>query len=163
MTENAFLRCGVYFVILLALAVPLGAYMARVYNGEATLASHIVGPLERLFYRVSGVHPDEEMTFPRYAAAVLVFNLFGALTVYALQRLQSLLPLNPAQLGPVPSEVAFFSWRRRRSYRIRGMLSRVLEKAAKSRSSCSSHFWFVSFQRRSADCCPRSVLRAWIG
>jgi potassium-transporting ATPase potassium-binding subunit len=106
-TGNALLRCVAFFVVLIALAIPLGLYMARVYDGEAKIASRILGPIERLFYRVSGVRPDEEMTFPRYAAAVLVFNLFGALVVYALQRLQSFLPLNPAKIGPVPAEVAF--------------------------------------------------------
>jgi len=106
-TENELLRCGMYVALLLALAYPLGTYMARVYTNEAKRASRLFGPIERMFYRLSGIRPDEEMRFPRYAAAVLVFNLLGTLVVYTLQRLQSILPLNPAALGPVPPEVAF--------------------------------------------------------
>lgn len=107
MNENAAFRCAAYLLVLLALALPLGTYMARVYEGEAKVASRVLGPLERLFYRLSGVRPDEEMPFSRYAAAVLIFNFLGMLVVYGLQRLQAFLPMNPAGFGAVPSEVAF--------------------------------------------------------
>jgi potassium-transporting ATPase potassium-binding subunit len=107
MTANAILRCGVYLGLLLVFAAPLGAYMARVYEGRAKFAERIAGPIERLIYRAAKIHPDEEMSFPRYAGAVLVFNLLGTLVVYALQRLQAFLPLNPAGFAAVPSEVAF--------------------------------------------------------
>jgi K+-transporting ATPase ATPase A chain len=96
-----------YFAALTLLALPLGAYMARVYTGEARLAQRILGPLERLLYRLAGVRPDEEMGWKRYAACLLVFNLLGILAVYALQRLQGSLPLNPARLGAVGPGVAF--------------------------------------------------------
>jgi K+-transporting ATPase ATPase A chain len=79
MTGNAILQCTLYVVVLVALAVPLGRYMARVYMGEATFAQRIVGPVERLFYRAAGVRADEEMGWRRYAAALLIFNVFGLL------------------------------------------------------------------------------------
>ena len=107
MTGNAILQCTLYVVVLVALAVPLGRYMARVYMGEATFAQRIVGPVERLFYRAAGVRADEEMGWRRYAAALLIFNVFGLLVVYALQRLQASLPLNPDALGAVTPEVSF--------------------------------------------------------
>lgn len=107
MSANAVLQILIFLALLLALAWPLGAYMARVYEGEAHVAQRILGPLERLMYKLSGVRADEEMTWKTYAAAVLLFNLAGALVVYALQRLQAFLPFNPAGLGAVSPEVSF--------------------------------------------------------
>jgi K+-transporting ATPase ATPase A chain len=97
----------VYFVVLVALAIPLGAYMARVYTGEARIAQKLLGPLERLLYRLFGVDPDEEQTWRRYAVAVIVFNVLGVLAVYALQRLQAHLPGNPNALPAVDPKVAW--------------------------------------------------------
>jgi potassium-transporting ATPase potassium-binding subunit len=107
MTGNGIFQLVLYFALLVALAVPLGAYMARVYRGEARWAQRVLGPVERGLYRIAGVRADESMSWKRYAAAVLLFNLAGALVVYALQRLQASLPLNPAQLGAVPPELSF--------------------------------------------------------
>lgn len=107
MTGNGLFQLVFFFALLLALAVPLGAYMARVYRGEARWAQRVLGPLERGLYRVAGVRADESMSWKRYAAAVLLFNLAGGLVVYGLQRLQGSLPLNPAGLGAVPPELSF--------------------------------------------------------
>ncbi|TKC98713.1 potassium-transporting ATPase subunit KdpA [Polyangium fumosum] len=107
MIENAVFRCGLFLLVLVALAVPLGSYMARVYEGNTKLAARVFGPVERLFYRAAGIRVDEDMSFPRYAAAVLLFNLFGLLVVYGLERFQALLPVNPAGLGAVAPEVAW--------------------------------------------------------
>jgi len=107
MTANAVLQFAVFLIALLALAVPLGSYMARVYSGEARLAQRVLGPLERVFYRLAGVRPDEEMSWKKYAVSVLVFNLLGALVLYLLQRTQAALPLNPAGLANVSPEVSF--------------------------------------------------------
>jgi K+-transporting ATPase ATPase A chain len=107
MTLSAVLQMGLFLVLLLALAAPLGAYLARVYTGEARWAQRLGGPLERLLYRASGVDPWEDMSFQRYTGAVLLFNLLGVLVVYALLRLQGVLPLNPEGLGGVPPELAF--------------------------------------------------------
>src|SRR5688572_6348664 len=107
MTSNGIPQVVLYLVLLTGLALPLGAYMARVYAGEAHFAKRILGPVERFFYRLAGVRPDEEMSWKKYAAGVLVFNFLGYLVVFALQRLQAALPLNPAGLAAVSPEVAF--------------------------------------------------------
>ncbi|MBP6630602.1 MAG: potassium-transporting ATPase subunit KdpA [Kofleriaceae bacterium] len=107
MTTHGLLLLGVYLVVLLALAAPLGAYLARVFAGEATWAQRVLGPLERLLLRAGRVDPRAEMTWKHYAGAVLLFNLLGLLVVYLLQRGQGALPLNPAQLGAVEPGVAF--------------------------------------------------------
>jgi len=96
-----------YFAVLSALAWPLGRFMARVYLGEPTLLSPVLGPVERLLYRLAGVNAEDEMGWKRYAVAVLISNLLGALAVYALQRLQGFLPLNPQDFGAVSPDSSF--------------------------------------------------------
>ncbi len=90
-----------YLAVLLLLVKPLGAYMARVYEGEHTLLDRVLGPVERLIYRLSGVKADEDMNWKTYAIAVMLFNILGLLVVYGLQRLQAFLPLNPEGLAAV--------------------------------------------------------------
>jgi K+-transporting ATPase ATPase A chain len=90
-----------YLVVLLALVKPLGLFMANVYEGKHTFLDPILGPVERLIYRLSGVKPDEEMNWKTYAIAVMLFNVLGLIVVYLLQRLQGFLPLNPQGLGAV--------------------------------------------------------------
>ena len=107
MLANGYLQLALYFVVLTALAKPLGAYMARVYEGKPLALGRVLGPLERLVYRVCGVRPDEDMSWTKYAGAMLAFNFVGFLAVYALQRLQGFLPWNPADLGPPTAHMAF--------------------------------------------------------
>lgn len=107
MTANGYLQLGLYLVALLALAKPLGVYMARVYEGRPFVLDRLLGPVEQWIYRLSGVRPDDEMRWPGYAWAMMLFNLAGLLAVYGLQRLQALLPLNPQSLGPVSPDSAF--------------------------------------------------------
>jgi K+-transporting ATPase ATPase A chain len=107
MTMFVWLQLGLYMVILLLLVKPVGAYMARVYQGEHTFLTRIVGPIERLIYRILGVRADEEMGWKTYALTMLLFNIAGLLLLYALQRLQSALPLNPENLGAVRPDLAF--------------------------------------------------------
>lgn len=90
-----------YIVVLLALAKPLGSFMAKVYQGERTFLERVLGPVERLIYRSAGIKPDEDMNWKTYAIAVMLFNILGLLAVYALQRLQAFLPFNPMGLGAV--------------------------------------------------------------
>jgi K+-transporting ATPase ATPase A chain len=101
MNIYSWLQLAFYLVILLALAKPLGAFMARVYQGERTFLDPVLRPVERLVYRLGGVHPDEEMNWKVYAFAMLLFNGLGLLIVYALQRVQGFLPLNPQGFGAV--------------------------------------------------------------
>ena len=103
----AWIQLGLYLVLLLLVARPLGVFMARVLDGERTWLTPVLGPIERLCYRVARVDPRREMAWKRYAAAMLFFNLVGLFVVYALQRLQHLLPLNPQHLGAVTPDSAF--------------------------------------------------------
>ena len=103
MTPNAVLQIALYLIVLLALVKPLGLYMARVYAGKLTF----LRPVENFVYRLAGVDPTQEMTWKTYAIALLVFNLLGLLVLYALQRLQGILPLNPQGLGSVSPDLAF--------------------------------------------------------
>jgi len=100
------LELALYLVVLMLLAKPLGDYMARVYQGEATLAARVLGPMERFTYRLLGVRADDEMPWRSYALSMLLFNGLGLLVVYALQRLQGSLPLNPQQLPGVAPDSA---------------------------------------------------------
>jgi K+-transporting ATPase ATPase A chain len=90
-----------YIAVLLLLSKPLGTFMARVYQGERTFLDAVAGPVERLVYRIAGVRPGEEMGWRTYAIAFMAFNVLGLLAVYALQRLQAFLPLNPLALESV--------------------------------------------------------------
>jgi K+-transporting ATPase ATPase A chain len=101
MISNLLVQCGIYLAVLLLAAWPLGLFMARVYQGERTFLHPVLGWMERLTYRLSGVDPAREMRWTQYAVAALLFNLVGLFVVYALQRLQGLLPLNPAGMAAV--------------------------------------------------------------
>jgi K+-transporting ATPase ATPase A chain len=107
MNTWGWLQLAFYVVVLLLLAKPLGAYMAAVYEGRAVRAQRIGGWLERLMYRGAGVDPAREMSWIDYALAMLWFNLLGGLAVYALQRLQVFLPLNPQAMAAVSPDSAF--------------------------------------------------------
>jgi len=106
MTVFDWFQMGLYMFILLLLVRPLGAYMAHVYQGEHTLLTRAVGPIERLIYRIVGTRADEEMDWKTYAFSMLLFGLAGTVLLYALLRLQSVLPLNPQSLGPVQADLA---------------------------------------------------------
>jgi K+-transporting ATPase ATPase A chain len=107
MTVQGVLQILLYVAVLLLAAKPLGAYMAHVYAGEPTWLGRLLGPLERITYRIAGVDPAREMAWTRYAIAVMVFNVLGLFMVYALQRLQGWLPLNPQGLGAVTPDSSF--------------------------------------------------------
>ncbi len=107
MTLNSLTQVVFYFVVLLGLAKPLGWYMARVYEGRPCGLDRILSPIERLIYRLCKVDPAEDMNWKRYALGMLLFNAAGMLFLYALQRVQSFLPLNPASLGMVGPDLAF--------------------------------------------------------
>ena len=107
MMTNMTIQISLYLVALVALGLPLGAFMARVYDGGKTFLDPVMGPVERLIYRISGVKPIEEFDWKQNALAVLLFNAVGLLVVYFLQRVQHLLPLNPAGFGPVSADSSF--------------------------------------------------------
>jgi K+-transporting ATPase ATPase A chain len=107
MTINGWLQIGVYCALVLVCVKPLGAFMARVYSGERTFLDPVVAPVERAFYRLSAVDPAREQHWTSYTLAMLAFNAAGFLLLYALQRLQHVLPLNPQGFDPVPEYLAF--------------------------------------------------------
>jgi K+-transporting ATPase ATPase A chain len=107
MTANGTLQLALYVLVLTALAWPLGAYMARVYEGRPCGLDRVLGPVERLLYRLFGIQPGQDMGWKSYAGAMLAFNAVGFLAVYLLQRLQGHLPWNPAGLGATTPHMAF--------------------------------------------------------
>jgi K+-transporting ATPase ATPase A chain len=107
MTFNGWIQILVYCGIVLILVRPLGGYMTRVFNGERTILSFVLAPVERGLYRIAGTSEAEEQHWTAYTAALLFFSLAGVALLYGLQRLQGSLPLNPAELPSVPPELAF--------------------------------------------------------
>ncbi len=107
MSANGLLQIALFLGLLIALAKPLGWYMARVYEGKLPAFVRWISPIENLFYRLCGVDSKQEMRWTQYALAMLWFSLLGVLAVYAMQRLQIWLPLNPQGLGAVTPDSAF--------------------------------------------------------
>jgi K+-transporting ATPase ATPase A chain len=99
----AWILIALYVAVLVALVVPLGAYMARVYQGE----TKFLAPLERVIYRACGVRPEEDMPWTTYALAMLLFNAAGLVAVYAIQRFQGSLPLNPQGMSAPTSDLSW--------------------------------------------------------
>lgn len=97
-----------YLVLLIALAVPLGRYMFKVFTGERTLLNRVLRPLERLTYRLAGIDAEKEMGWREYTVVLLVFHILGLALLFAIELLQGYLPFNPQQLGAVsPVHLAF--------------------------------------------------------
>lgn len=107
MTLIGWMQIALFAAIIIAVTRPLGGFMTRIFNGEPTLITPLVRPLERGFYRLAGVDERTEQHWLTYAVAMLVFNLAGTLLLYGLQRAQALLPLNPQGLAGVTPELAF--------------------------------------------------------
>ncbi len=107
MSANGILQLILYLAVLLALVKPLGAYMARIYEGRPAGLNRIGARFEGLLYRLCGVDPAKDMRWTEYALAMLLFNLLGAVAVYGLQRLQAYLPLNPQGLAAVTPDSSF--------------------------------------------------------
>ena len=107
MTLNGWLQILLFCGIVLALVKPLGAYMTRVFAGERTFLSPVLVPVERGLYALAGISERDEQRWTGYAFAMLAFNLAGLLLLYGLQRLQDVLPLNPAGMAAVGPELSF--------------------------------------------------------
>ncbi len=107
MTLNGYLQIGFYLIVLIALAKPLGSYMARIYEAKAFGLDRVLGSFERLIYRLCGVRSNEEMNWKTYALAMLLFNFAGLVVVYVLQRWQHWLPLNPQGFAAVTPDSSF--------------------------------------------------------
>jgi K+-transporting ATPase ATPase A chain len=107
MTINGWIQIALYCAIIIAITKPLGGYLARVFNGERTFLSPVLGPLERGFYRLSGVDPDDEQHWLTYAFAMLMFSIVGFVVLYAIQRLQGVLPFNPQHFPAESPDLSF--------------------------------------------------------
>jgi len=107
MTINGWLQIAFFCVLLLLITRPFGGYMTRVFNGERTPLSPVLRPVERGIYRLCGVDEHEEQHWVSYAIAMLAFTFAGFVTLYGLQRLQAMLPFNPAGQTAVDQDLAF--------------------------------------------------------
>ncbi len=107
MTFNGWVQIALFCVLLVLLVKPLGGYMTRVFTGERTLLRPVLRPVEIGLYKLCGVHEDEEQHWVTYAAAMLFFSVAGFLSLYALQRLQGVLPFNPQGQSAVSEDLAF--------------------------------------------------------
>ncbi|HVT49535.1 MAG TPA: potassium-transporting ATPase subunit KdpA [Vicinamibacterales bacterium] len=107
MTTNGWLQIACFLLAILAVTPLLGAYMTRVFTRQHTWLDPLLGPTERFIYRVTGVDGRREMRWTEYAVAVLLFSGVSMLVLYALQRLQGVLPWNPQRFGGVAPALAF--------------------------------------------------------
>ena len=106
-TTPFLLQLVVYLVVLMAIAWPMGRWLAAVADGRLPTWLKPIVAVERAMYRLAGVDPDESTTWQRYAVALVAFNVLGVVAVYALQRLQGVLPLNPQGMGAVSPDSSF--------------------------------------------------------
>jgi potassium-transporting ATPase potassium-binding subunit len=107
MTAIGWIQIILYCAIIVALVKPLGWYMTRVFNGERTFLSPILRPVEAGIYWIGGVDEDREQHWVTYTVAMLLFHVGGVLIIYALMRLQALLPFNPAGQTAVSEDLSF--------------------------------------------------------
>jgi K+-transporting ATPase ATPase A chain len=106
MTANGWIQIGIFFALVLLAAKPLGVYMARVFEREATWFDVLARPVERFIYKLTGVDETHEMRWTEYAIAMLGFSLVTMVVTYAIERLQHILPLNPQHLAAVEPALA---------------------------------------------------------
>ncbi|CAD6559081.1 Potassium-transporting ATPase potassium-binding subunit [Paraburkholderia hiiakae] len=107
MIAGSSFQIALFLAVLIALVKPLGLYIARAIEGDPPLLGAVARPFERLLYRVAGIDPGVEMSWSTYATALILFNAAGTLFLYALQRMQGWLPLNPQALPAVSPDSAW--------------------------------------------------------
>jgi K+-transporting ATPase ATPase A chain len=107
MTFNGWLQIALFAVLVVLLTKPFGGYMTRVFAGERTLLRPVLRPLEVGIYKICGVEESEEQHWVSYAIAMLAFSFAGFVIMYGIQRLQSVLPLNPQGQDAVSPDLAF--------------------------------------------------------
>ena len=107
MTLVGWTQILIFGAIVVALVKPLGGYMTRVFNGESTLLSPMLAPVERILYGAAGIDARHEQHWLTYTVAMLLFHVGGFLILYALMRFQNLLPFNPAAQSAVPADLTF--------------------------------------------------------
>jgi K+-transporting ATPase ATPase A chain len=107
MSLPGLLQIALYVGVLFLITKPVGLHMWRVFDGERTFLTPVLGPVERFVYRLTGVNPEVEQGWKGYAFAMLLFSVAGALLTYAILRLQNVLPFNPQGLDGVPPDLSF--------------------------------------------------------
>jgi K+-transporting ATPase ATPase A chain len=107
MTLVGWLQIAIVLALVLATAIPLSGYIVTVYSGKDNFLSPVLRPVERIFYRLAGVDETREQTWLVYAMAMIAFSIAGFVLLYALQRFQNVLPLNPQGFDAVPADLAF--------------------------------------------------------
>ncbi|MFD1747473.1 potassium-transporting ATPase subunit KdpA [Rhizobium helianthi] len=107
MSILGWLQISLLFAVVLIAIKPLGLYMARVFNGENTFLSPLLGRLEDGFYRLAGIRADKEQGWLAYTLSMLAFSIAGFLVLYAILRLQAYLPLNPQGFSAMAPDLAF--------------------------------------------------------
>ena len=100
-------QIAIVLITVILSAIPLGAYLAQVMAGQHTILTKLLSPIERFFYKLSGINKENEQSWFAYTIAMLTFSLVGFLSLYALQRLQGTLPFNPKGFGGVAADLAF--------------------------------------------------------
>ncbi|MHB8302866.1 MAG: potassium-transporting ATPase subunit KdpA [Acidobacteriaceae bacterium] len=107
MTANGWFQIGLFFLLVAFIAYPLGVYMTDVFERRKTFLDPVLGPIERLLYKITGVEADKEMQWKEYAIAMLLFSVVSMLALYLIERVQFWLPWNPQHLPGVPAILAF--------------------------------------------------------
>src|ERR1700749_1357580 len=107
MTINGWIQIAIYCAIVVALVKPLGWYMTQVFNGERTFLSPVLRPIEIGLYRIGSVDEKREQHWLTYTVAMLLFHVGGFLILYAVMRLQAILPYNPAEQSAVAEDLSF--------------------------------------------------------
>ena len=107
MTVQGWFQIVLFFVVLTALTPLIGGYMARVFGGERVFLTPVLGPVERLFYRLMRTDPEREQDWKGYARTVIVFNLVSFLALYLILRTQGIHPFNPQGFKSAPWDVSF--------------------------------------------------------
>ena len=107
MTLNGWLQILLFLLAIFLVTPVLGGYMARVFTRQRTWLDPVMRPFERVVYRLTRVDEAREMRWTEYAVALLLFSVVSMLVLYAMERLQALLPLNPQRFGGVPPDLAF--------------------------------------------------------
>ena len=107
MTFVGWSQIAIVLLLVLAAAIPLSKLIHQIYLGERNFLSPVLKPVETVFYRLAGVDEKREQTWYVYAIAMIAFSIAGFVSLYALQRLQNYLPLNPQGFDAVPSDLAF--------------------------------------------------------
>src|SRR5580692_170258 len=107
MTLNGWFQIALFAVLVILITKPFGGYLTKVFNGERNILSPVFRPVERGIYWLCGVDESHEQHWVTYAVAMLFFSAAGFVTLYALQRLQAMLPFNPADQSAVEQSLAF--------------------------------------------------------